>query len=133
MIHHLEMAKFLCYNSGCEKNPEDLCTEPHSDPISLPALPEIVLTFYKDIVDECRAVDPNERTSAWQLLKKFPSDSSQTVMSPQVEGREISLSVLDAQGHGVMVFCDICDAETTEHCFHCVCCSDSNFNYVWYA
>jgi hypothetical protein len=44
--------------------------------IVLPPLPERVPKYYRDIVDECRSVDPSDRPSAWRLLERFPPRSN---------------------------------------------------------
>jgi hypothetical protein len=52
------------------------CDESHIDPIALPRLPENIPLYYRDIIDACRAEEPNERPAAWRLLELFPSTSN---------------------------------------------------------
>jgi hypothetical protein len=66
----------VCMREGCNMQLGHFCDESHIDPIALPRLPENIPLYYRDIIDACRAEEPNERPAAWRLLELFPSTSN---------------------------------------------------------
>ena len=77
----------VCIRERCNKKPASPCDESHIDPIALPRLPESIPQYYRDIIDSCRAEQPNKRPTARSLLELFP------------QTRETSPSKLESSGH----------------------------------
>lgn len=81
------------------------------DPVALPRLPESIPSYYRGIIDLCRAVDPNNRPPAWRLLDMFPpQDGTNFKTPPQPEipkPEEFDISSLK-DSFDVVVDCDFC-------------------------
>jgi hypothetical protein len=65
-----------CMREGCDTQSSCFCLdESLIDRIALPSLSESIPQYYRDIINDCRAGDPNERPAAWRLLDRFPCTS----------------------------------------------------------
>jgi serine/threonine protein kinase len=98
--------------------------------IALPPLPERIPKYYRDIVDECRSVDPNDRPSAWRLLERFPPRTDSESPQNEVEGlRNVELSLKSMKkAFSRRVWCEYCWNGVQESYFHCDICAEGNFD-----
>lgn len=98
------------------------------DPTALPSLPDSIPKYYRDIIDECRSVVPNDRPAAWRLLERFPAETESAY--PGVEDSRpgsINLSSL-IKLFGVQICCNYCKNGAQEFVFHCNICDDGDFD-----
>ena len=127
-----------CCNPLCIRERCDLQSRPclHVDPITLPELPASIPQYYKDIVNICRAENPEERQPAWKLLSWFPTTSSGPISSQYQTSRENRptpeiATTNDPMSLGLksIIFCDSCGAlEIQFHFFHCNVCAGGNYD-----
>ncbi|KAK5464932.1 hypothetical protein LTS15_001495 [Exophiala xenobiotica] len=66
----------VCIRNRCDAADEPCYDECHLSPGNLPPLSEAIPQYYRDIVDMCRAEDPNDRPAAWRLLDMFPPSAA---------------------------------------------------------
>ena len=104
------------------------CDESHIDPITLPRLPESITQHYRDLVDECRAEDPNERPATWRLLERFPSTSDPE--SSQTEASEHkSMGVSSLRKNIVRaIICDRCQKTVQAPFLQCDICHVGDYD-----
>ena len=60
--------------AGCTLQAGTPCEETHDRLIQLPSLDPEVPRYFREMIDACRASNPNDRPTAWKLLERFPSD-----------------------------------------------------------
>ncbi|KAF2804369.1 uncharacterized protein BDZ99DRAFT_151889 [Mytilinidion resinicola] len=93
------------------------------------ALAELVPTYYKDIVDACRAEDPLDRPSAAKLLSLLPSGTSETEFQGGQDAKPISIDVDTMwKCHPWSNFCDHCGKIISGLIFHCNLCRAGNYD-----
>ncbi|KAH9206807.1 hypothetical protein DL95DRAFT_486091 [Leptodontidium sp. 2 PMI_412] len=96
--------------------------------IALPALPEEVPKYYKDIVEICRLRDPIQRPPARKLLEMFLLTNELTSEpEPEAEKALVLRQIVDEFNH-LEILCDMCEEETSAQAFHCNVCSDGDFD-----
>jgi serine/threonine protein kinase len=119
----------VCMREGCDTQPSCFCSdESHIDPIVLPSLSESIPQYYRDIVNDCRAEDPNERPAAWRLLDRFPCTSeSECSQIQDPEPKNIDLESL-LKNFARSAFCDVCRAWIEKSYFHCNVCLSGDFD-----
>ena len=129
----------MCVRNKCDSGSDACCDESHLDPVALPPLSEDVPLYYRNIVDLCRAEDPNDRPAAWRLLQMFPSTSGLSPAPDRTEaGGSEAIEGLDLdviRGNFCRnALCDLCRRQLREEqvCgkrilspfFHCnICCA----------
>lgn len=119
----------VCIRERCNEKAAPPCDESHIDPIALPRLPESIPQYYRDIIDACRAEQPNERPSARSLLELFP----QTREAPpfRLDSSGYQPNQLDSVGRSVLpdVNCDRCRKRyILGLSFHCGVCHMGDFD-----
>ena len=118
----------LCIREGCDKDTANVCTvNSHKCPVSLPPLNNVP-QYYRNIVDSCRALRPNDRPAAQRILGQFQSAANHHERSahesPQpgkMDPGSIMKSIVSVIG------CDICGAHVKVSCFFCLICARGNF------
>lgn len=119
----------VCMREGCSPQAHPLYDKSHLDPIALPRLPDSIPQYYRQIVDVCRAEDPNDRLAAWRLLKMFPSTSepeSSQIETSRPESTATRVLGMSRLGPG---FCDHCRKENIPlPFFHCSVCRVGDFD-----
>jgi serine/threonine protein kinase len=119
----------MCMREGCNAQVGPFCDKSHVHPIALPRLPESIPQYYRDIVDACRAEDPNNRPTAWRLLELFPSTSKSK--SLQIEASKPESMDMNVLGKGLigMVNCNHCRKRNIQPpFFHCNVCQTGDFD-----
>lgn len=118
----------VCIREGCSAQAHLRYDESHLDPIALPSLPESIPQYYRQIVDICRAENPNDRLAAWRLLKLFPTSEPES--SPiEIEGSESTDTRMSAMSRLVPGFCDSClKGSIPLPFFHCNVCQTGDFD-----
>jgi hypothetical protein len=119
----------VCIRERCDTQSSCFCSdESHIDPIALPSLSESTPQYYRDIISDCRAEDPNERPAAWRLLGRFPSTSDSECS--QIEDPEPKNTDLDylLNKFARPVFCDTCRGWIEKSYFHCHICLSGDFD-----
>jgi len=101
-------------------------------PIVLPALPDTIPKWYRDIIVECRSVNPNDRPPAWRILnEKFPQKTNfeypQNDPSGGVRSMELRLSSIQ-KTFAKHIRCCHCWQGVKETLFHCNLCEDRDFD-----
>jgi hypothetical protein len=98
--------------------------------IVLSPLPEHIPKYYRDIVDECRSVDPSDRPSAWRILERFPPRSnSEHSQHEASKPRAVELSLKSMKKAFVWwIWCGYCWNGIKESCVHCDICDDGDFD-----
>jgi len=118
----------VCIREGCSAQAHLRYDESHLDPIALPSLPESIPQYYRQVVDICRAENPNDRLAAWRLLKLFPTsepESSQIERS-RPESTDTRMSLMSRLVPG---FCDSClKSSIPLPFFHCNVCQTGDFD-----
>jgi hypothetical protein len=119
----------VCMREGCNAQVGPFCDKSHVDPIALPRLPESIPQYYRDVVDACRAEDPNDRPAAWRLLELFPSTSkSESFQIEDSKPESMEISVLGKVLLGT-VTCDHCRKRNIQlPFFHCNDCRTGDFD-----
>jgi serine/threonine protein kinase len=119
----------VCIRERCDEVAGRCCDESHSDPITLPKLPESTPNYYRKIVDACRAKSPNDRPAARRLLELFPSISESTPSRYKTSDPETTdLSVMGRSLVGI-VDCDRCRKRDIQlPFFHCIVCEIGDFD-----
>jgi len=99
--------------------------------ITLPPLSESVPEYYRKVVEECCSVGPNDRPSAWRLLRRFPprkdSGISQNEGSrPETIG--LGLRSMKKAFMDIRIMCTHCFKVVQESYFHCTVCDEGDFD-----
>ena len=118
----------ICIRERC--NERGVCSKnSHIEPICLPRLPESIPQYYRDIIDACRAENPNDRPAARTLLEMFPpTDEPSSYPTAGLDHESTELSVL---GKGLLgyVSCDNCRKPyLTLPIYHCNVCQIGDFD-----
>jgi hypothetical protein len=98
--------------------------------VVLPSLPENVPRYYRDIVDACRSAHPNDRPSAWKILKQFPQRNYDERPRDEIFG----LETVDVGFNSIKIafetrcWCSHCLNGVKESYFHCNICTDGDFD-----
>ena len=97
-------------------------------PVVLLPLPPGVPEWYSDIIESCRAIDPQDRPAAWQLLERFPRayNSSESSSSPPTD-RDWDLTTLPTMQLAYTT-CDRCRRYVSDIKFQCNICSAADFD-----
>ncbi|KAL8789478.1 MAG: hypothetical protein Q9195_006803 [Heterodermia aff. obscurata] len=98
----------------------------------LKKLPESVPSYYREIVNACRAQDPNARPAARRLLERFPP-TSETVFTNREpdDPKSTDLAVIGGSLIGT-VNCDKCRSRYLQlPFFHCNICETGDFDLCW--
>ena len=123
----------VCMREGCDQTSDGCSKESHLRPIALPELPESIPQYYKDIVSACRAANPEDRPSAWNLLNRFPRSrdaltSLSIYSSHRLRPELASINPMEKGMRG-LIHCDICGrSEIQHHFFHCNVCRAGDFD-----
>ena len=121
-----------CIRERCNEGAGLCCDETHLDPTILPELPQSVPSYYREIVNACRAQDPNARPAARRLLERFPP-TSETVLTKRGTGdpNSTDLAVIGGSLIGT-VNCDKCRSRYLQlPFFHCNTCETGDFDLCW--
>jgi serine/threonine protein kinase len=96
--------------------------------IALPRLPDCIPRYYRDIIDECRSVNPHDRPAAWRILERFPPENE--TMNPQIEDSSLDKMDLSSMKKRFIrhVWCDYCRFGCRGVSFHCNICSKGDFD-----
>ena len=118
--------------------------EPHADPVQLPSPGEEVPHFLKEIINSCRAEDPDERPPAWYLLTLFEYHMASPELSDRDEPHDRASGDLGTRRpHSLLrledclekyddiTICDICDVRTIQHNFHCNTCASNDYDICY--
>lgn len=101
------------------------------DPIALPRLPESIPQYYRDIIDSCRAEDPDDRPAAWRLLELFsPKKTLEIPLIEEAKPKYMDISSL-RNCFRMSFGCNLCGATIQGHnatFFHCNVCTEGNFD-----
>lgn len=131
-----ELPSLVCMREGCHTN-NTRCDESHVDPIALPRLPDSIPKYYRDIIDLCRAADPNDRPAAWRLLDLFLKGDSDNLSAATFQPKPPKLEEFDISSlrdsFDVVVDCDYChmpviDGDRNVVYFHCNICREGDFD-----
>lgn len=97
--------------------------------IVLPPLPERIPKYYRDIVNECRSIDPSKRPSARSLLERFTTNNSE---QSQIGGSGLGIVDLGLQSMEraflIQKWCGLCIYGVQGSAFHCDICHDGDFD-----
>ncbi len=119
----------VCIRERCNVEAAPPCDESHIDPISLPRLPESIPKYYRDIIDACRAEQPNERPTARSLLELFPQ--TREASSFRIESPGYQQGKMGFVGRSLLpdVNCDHCRKRyILGFSFHCSVCNMGDFD-----
>jgi hypothetical protein len=99
------------------------------DPTQLPCLGDDIPMYFKDIIAACRALCPCQRVPAYRLLTMFPSElalggapSDGWVNSEQ--SKVLTRPEDCLKQWGVVILCDLCGIDTSDHYYRCTQCED---------
>ena len=98
------------------------------DTIALPRLANSIPQYYKDVVDACRAENPNERPPARRLLELFPpTNNSESCRIGYAKPESMDVGSLRACV-AKTVTCDLCGKGIRMLFFHCNICSKGDYD-----
>ena len=129
----------VCMRKKCPRRANSECDDSHRNPITLPELSADVPEYYKDIVNACRARNPQDRVCARTLLNWFPPLTQyEHLLDANSETRnmeigDISNGLLGTGycdscgfnscgslfGHGVFFHCSVCQMGDFDICDKC--------------
>lgn len=118
----------VCMRHKCRTVLNSQCDDSHTDPVALPELSTDIPQYYKDIVNACRAENPQDRVCARTLLEWFPPLTQHEhlpVVDPETQNREIK-----DVSNGLLgtVSCDRCRLRCGQVFFHCSVCDTGDFD-----
>ncbi|KAI4156444.1 MAG: hypothetical protein L6R39_001115 [Caloplaca ligustica] len=120
----------VCMRGHCDETGL-VCDESHIDPIALPRLNEDVPKYFRDVVDACRARNPEDRPPARRLLELFPSPNEDcrvgqiTVIDSDVTSDIASAGKPLSGG----VSCNRCrHDDISARLYHCCVCARGDFD-----
>lgn len=118
-----------CIRERCNVGADLCCDKSHSHSIVLPELPKSVPTYYREIVNACRAHDPNARPAARRLLECFPPlGESELIKHKTPDPESTDLTVVGGSLIGT-VNCDKCRSRYLRlPFFHCNTCETGDFD-----
>ena len=118
----------VCIRERCNAQGGPSCDRSHAHPVGLPHLPESIPQYYRNVVDVCRAEDPNDRPAAWKLLELFPStNESASFQSETLKSESMDISELGKGLRGI-VSCNHCRKRNIQPpFFHCNVCELGDF------
>ena len=118
----------VCMRKKCPTVAYVECDDSHRNPVALPELSSDVPQYYKDIVNACRAENPQDRVCARTLLKWFPPLTRYENLPD--ENSETHNMDIAAIGNGLQKFktCDICQLPCGKVFFHCSVCHMGDFD-----
>ena len=114
----------LCIRETC--NDRGPCEDAsHMSETSLPPLAESIPSYYKQIINACRADCPNDRPAARTILAMFPPHSSDEPCDFElVKSEESHRSTYIRTNVG----CDQCRRRFIQPVFHCTICNAGDFD-----
>ena len=118
----------VCIRKKCPDVVNSKCDDSHRNPVALPELSTDVPQYYKDIVNACRAENPQDRVRARTLLEWFPP-LTQYEHLPDAISETQNLEINDI-GNGLLTTpsCDICRLPGLKVYFHCSVCRMGDFD-----
>lgn len=128
-----------CRLAGCTARNEE-CNEPHSEPVQLPPTGPEIPEYIDKIISACRVEDPNQRPPAAELLDMFPTDPVEAegpgsairgtiphnVAAERSSSSQQLREAFELYSH--IYYCDVCGEMCSEQVFHCLVCSDGNYD-----
>ena len=118
----------VCIRNKCADVVNSDCDDSHRNPVTLPELSADVPQYYKDIVNSCRAENPQDRVCARTLLEWFPP-LTQYEHLPNATSETQNMEIIDiGSGLSGTATCDSCGSRLGEVFFHCSVCSMGDFD-----
>ena len=118
----------VCTREGCNIPLGSSCDPSHINPITLPRLRANIPQYYQDIINLCRAKDPNERPAAWRLLKLFPSRSDAESLETKASITQNLHTNILGNAFSNHCFCDHCRKRVRLSFFHCNTCQTGDYD-----
>ena len=118
----------VCIRNKCRDVLNPQCDDSHRNPVALPELSADVPQYYKDIVNACRAANPQDRVCARTLLEWFPPSTQyehlpeENLDTQNVEITGIGNSLLKTKT------CNTCRLRCDKVFFHCSVCEMGDFD-----
>lgn len=124
----------FCLSSGCQASINEICYDPHTNPIALPMAEDEFSVEMRRIINICRSEDARERLPAQVLLALFPKSLSTSHKRDRI--RNFPPSNMRPEEYqelwGNSTGCSNCGRDCTDLYFHCTLCESNDFDLCEY-